>query len=98
MAHTCSFRALLHEYLLPFLMVTWDSHCPCLCLVPFAFQDLHVSQGDVDNSVDMDRFNRNMPELGRKTHQVLQVGVGVCVYVFEVVLDESWRLQHQSLY
>ncbi|XP_016516887.1 pleckstrin homology-like domain family B member 1 isoform X12 [Poecilia formosa] len=35
-------------------------------------QDLHVSQGDVDNSVDMDRFNRNMPELGRKTHQVLQ--------------------------
>ncbi|XP_023207524.1 pleckstrin homology-like domain family B member 1 isoform X5 [Xiphophorus maculatus] len=35
-------------------------------------QDLHVLQGDVDNSVDMDRFNRNMPELGRKTHQVLQ--------------------------
>ncbi|XP_032446232.1 pleckstrin homology-like domain family B member 1 isoform X7 [Xiphophorus hellerii] len=35
-------------------------------------QDLHVSQGDVDNSVDMDRFNRNVPELGRKTHQVLQ--------------------------
>ncbi|XP_054901697.1 pleckstrin homology-like domain family B member 1 isoform X2 [Poeciliopsis prolifica] len=35
-------------------------------------QDLHVSQEDVDNSMDMDRFNRNMPELGRKTHQVLQ--------------------------
>ncbi|XP_047247629.1 pleckstrin homology-like domain family B member 1 isoform X10 [Girardinichthys multiradiatus] len=35
-------------------------------------KDLHVSQGDVDNSVDMDRLNRNMPEFGRQTHQVLQ--------------------------
>uniref|UniRef100_A0A3B4VHM1 Pleckstrin homology-like domain family B member 1 n=1 Tax=Seriola dumerili TaxID=41447 RepID=A0A3B4VHM1_SERDU len=35
-------------------------------------QDLHVSQGDVDNSEDMDRLNRNMPECGRQTHQVLQ--------------------------
>ncbi|XP_056229342.1 pleckstrin homology-like domain family B member 1 isoform X21 [Seriola aureovittata] len=34
--------------------------------------DLHVSQGDVDNSEDMDRLNRNMPECGRQTHQVLQ--------------------------
>ncbi|XP_038548699.1 pleckstrin homology-like domain family B member 1 isoform X2 [Micropterus salmoides] len=36
------------------------------------FKDLHVSQGAVDSSVDMDRLNRNMPECGRKTHQVLQ--------------------------
>ncbi|KAL7401376.1 hypothetical protein ABVT39_027132 [Epinephelus coioides] len=36
------------------------------------FKDLHVSQGPVDNSVDMDRLNRNMPECGRQTHQVLQ--------------------------
>ncbi|XP_045929755.1 pleckstrin homology-like domain family B member 1 isoform X8 [Micropterus dolomieu] len=35
-------------------------------------EDLHVSQGAVDSSVDMDRLNRNMPECGRKTHQVLQ--------------------------
>ncbi|XP_049432831.1 pleckstrin homology-like domain family B member 1 isoform X3 [Epinephelus fuscoguttatus] len=35
-------------------------------------KDLHVSQGAVDNSVDMDRLNRNMPECGRQTHQVLQ--------------------------
>ncbi|XP_047450404.1 pleckstrin homology-like domain family B member 1 isoform X5 [Mugil cephalus] len=37
------------------------------------FQDLHVSQGaGQDSSVDMDRLNRNMPECGRQTHQVLQ--------------------------
>ncbi|XP_051813495.1 pleckstrin homology-like domain family B member 1 isoform X7 [Acanthochromis polyacanthus] len=36
------------------------------------FKDLHVSQGAVDSSVDMDRLNRNMPEVGRQTHQVLQ--------------------------
>ncbi|XP_034557446.1 pleckstrin homology-like domain family B member 1 [Notolabrus celidotus] len=36
-------------------------------------KDLHVSQAAVDNSVDMDRLNRNiMPEFGRQTHQVLQ--------------------------
>ncbi|KAM7413703.1 hypothetical protein PAMA_020877 [Pampus argenteus] len=35
-------------------------------------KDLHVSQGAVDNSVDMDRLNRNMSESGRQTHQVLQ--------------------------
>ncbi|XP_008295117.1 pleckstrin homology-like domain family B member 1 isoform X2 [Stegastes partitus] len=35
-------------------------------------KDLHVSQGAVDSSVDMDRLNRNMPEVGRQTHQVLQ--------------------------
>ncbi|XP_039986779.1 pleckstrin homology-like domain family B member 1 isoform X16 [Xiphias gladius] len=35
-------------------------------------KDLHVSQGDVDSSVDMDRLNRNMPECGQQTHQVLQ--------------------------
>ncbi|XP_071327736.1 pleckstrin homology-like domain family B member 1 isoform X15 [Trachinotus anak] len=34
--------------------------------------DLHVSQGDVDRSEDMDRLNRNMPEYGRQTQQVLQ--------------------------
>ncbi|XP_071327724.1 pleckstrin homology-like domain family B member 1 isoform X4 [Trachinotus anak] len=36
------------------------------------FKDLHVSQGDVDRSEDMDRLNRNMPEYGRQTQQVLQ--------------------------
>ncbi|XP_067449998.1 pleckstrin homology-like domain family B member 1 isoform X8 [Thunnus thynnus] len=35
-------------------------------------KDLHVSQEAVDNPVDMDRLNRNMPESGRQTHQVLQ--------------------------
>ncbi|XP_037630751.1 pleckstrin homology-like domain family B member 1 isoform X2 [Sebastes umbrosus] len=35
-------------------------------------KDLHVSQGAGDSSVDMDRLNRNMPEFGRQTHQVLQ--------------------------
>ncbi|XP_039986780.1 pleckstrin homology-like domain family B member 1 isoform X17 [Xiphias gladius] len=39
---------------------------------PPAQEDLHVSQGDVDSSVDMDRLNRNMPECGQQTHQVLQ--------------------------
>ncbi|MEQ2204228.1 hypothetical protein XENOCAPTIV_010003 [Xenoophorus captivus] len=38
----------------------------------FNVMDLPLSQGDVDNSVDMDRLNRNMPEFGRQTHQVLQ--------------------------
>ncbi|XP_063763824.1 pleckstrin homology-like domain family B member 1 isoform X3 [Eleginops maclovinus] len=35
-------------------------------------QDLHASQGAGDSSMDMDRLNSNMPECGRKTHQVLQ--------------------------
>ncbi|XP_010784583.1 pleckstrin homology-like domain family B member 1 [Notothenia coriiceps] len=35
-------------------------------------QDMHVSQGAGDSSVDMDRLNSNMPEFGRKTHQVLK--------------------------
>uniref|UniRef100_A0A4W6CMK3 Pleckstrin homology-like domain family B member 1 n=1 Tax=Lates calcarifer TaxID=8187 RepID=A0A4W6CMK3_LATCA len=35
-------------------------------------KDLHVSQEALDSSVDMDRLNRNMPECGRQTHQVLQ--------------------------
>ncbi|XP_069577565.1 pleckstrin homology-like domain family B member 1 isoform X1 [Brachyistius frenatus] len=35
-------------------------------------KDLHASQGAVDTSVDMDRLNRNMPECGRQTHQVLR--------------------------
>uniref|UniRef100_A0A668VH62 Pleckstrin homology-like domain family B member 1 n=1 Tax=Oreochromis aureus TaxID=47969 RepID=A0A668VH62_OREAU len=39
---------------------------------PHLHQDLHVSQGAVDSSVDMDRLNRNMPECGQQTHQVLQ--------------------------
>lgn len=34
-----------------------------------------MSQGEVDASMDMDRLNRNMPECGRQTHQVLQVSV-----------------------
>lgn len=38
-----------------------------------------MSQGAVDSSVDMDRLNRNMPECGRQTRQVLQVSVCVCV-------------------
>uniref|UniRef100_A0A3Q3K1Y7 Pleckstrin homology-like domain family B member 1 n=1 Tax=Monopterus albus TaxID=43700 RepID=A0A3Q3K1Y7_MONAL len=36
------------------------------------FKDLHVSQGAVDSSVDMNRLNRNIPECGQPTHQVLQ--------------------------
>ncbi|KAM9853654.1 pleckstrin homology-like domain family B member 1 [Aulostomus maculatus] len=35
-------------------------------------KDLHVSQSAADISEDMDRLNRNMPESGRQTHQVLQ--------------------------
>uniref|UniRef100_A0A3Q3K243 Pleckstrin homology-like domain family B member 1 n=1 Tax=Monopterus albus TaxID=43700 RepID=A0A3Q3K243_MONAL len=35
-------------------------------------KDLHVSQGAVDSSVDMNRLNRNIPECGQPTHQVLQ--------------------------
>ncbi|XP_055022787.1 pleckstrin homology-like domain family B member 1 isoform X11 [Boleophthalmus pectinirostris] len=35
-------------------------------------KDLHVSPGDRDSSVDMDRLNRNMPEYGRTQHQNLQ--------------------------
>ncbi|XP_028275763.1 pleckstrin homology-like domain family B member 1 isoform X4 [Parambassis ranga] len=39
---------------------------------PHLHQELHVSQGALDSSVDMDRLNKNMPECGRQTHQVLQ--------------------------
>ncbi|XP_055751950.1 pleckstrin homology-like domain family B member 1 isoform X11 [Salvelinus fontinalis] len=35
-------------------------------------KDLHVSEGVIDNAVDMDSLNRNLPECGRQTHQVLQ--------------------------
>ncbi|XP_062416978.1 pleckstrin homology-like domain family B member 1 isoform X3 [Pungitius pungitius] len=35
-------------------------------------KDLYVSPGDVDSSVDMDRLNRNLPECGPQTHQVLK--------------------------
>ncbi|KAK2847483.1 hypothetical protein Q5P01_010482 [Channa striata] len=35
-------------------------------------KDSHVSQEAIDTAVDMDRLNRNMPECGRQTHQVLQ--------------------------
>ncbi|KAM9453648.1 pleckstrin homology-like domain family B member 1 isoform 31-T35 [Salvelinus alpinus] len=35
-------------------------------------KDLHVSDGVIDNAVDMDSLNRNLPECGRQTHQVLQ--------------------------
>ncbi|XP_021437986.2 LOW QUALITY PROTEIN: pleckstrin homology-like domain family B member 1 [Oncorhynchus mykiss] len=34
--------------------------------------DPHVSEGVIDNAVDMDSLNRNLPECGRQTHQVLQ--------------------------
>ncbi|XP_035622803.1 pleckstrin homology-like domain family B member 1 isoform X6 [Oncorhynchus keta] len=36
------------------------------------FKDPHVSEGVIDNAVDMDSLNRNLPECGRQTHQVLQ--------------------------
>uniref|UniRef100_A0A3B3Q2S7 Pleckstrin homology-like domain family B member 1 n=1 Tax=Paramormyrops kingsleyae TaxID=1676925 RepID=A0A3B3Q2S7_9TELE len=36
------------------------------------FQDLHASDGSIDDGADMDGLNRNMPENGRQTHQVLQ--------------------------
>ncbi|KAM9318178.1 pleckstrin homology-like domain family B member 1 isoform 2-T2 [Pholidichthys leucotaenia] len=36
------------------------------------FKDLHAPQGAVDSPEDMDRLNRNVPECGRQTHQVLQ--------------------------
>ncbi|KAG7471392.1 hypothetical protein MATL_G00124060 [Megalops atlanticus] len=35
-------------------------------------KDLHASEGVIDNAVDMDRLNRNVPECSRQTHQVLQ--------------------------
>ncbi|XP_009299851.1 pleckstrin homology-like domain family B member 1 isoform X23 [Danio rerio] len=34
--------------------------------------DLNECEEMIDNSVDMDRMNRNVPEQGRQTHQVLQ--------------------------
>ncbi|XP_024300656.1 pleckstrin homology-like domain family B member 1 isoform X7 [Oncorhynchus tshawytscha] len=36
------------------------------------FKDPHVSEGVIDNAIDMDSLNRNLPECGRQTHQVLQ--------------------------
>nr|XP_046169673.1 pleckstrin homology-like domain family B member 1 [Oncorhynchus gorbuscha] len=36
------------------------------------FKDPHVAEGVIDNAVDMDSLNRNLPECGRQTHQVLQ--------------------------
>ncbi|XP_043094492.1 pleckstrin homology-like domain family B member 1 isoform X10 [Puntigrus tetrazona] len=36
------------------------------------FQDLNECHEMIDNSIDMDRLNRNVPEHGRQTHQVLQ--------------------------
>ncbi|XP_066564965.1 pleckstrin homology-like domain family B member 1 isoform X10 [Amia ocellicauda] len=35
-------------------------------------QDPHDSEGVTDNTVTMDSLNRNLPERGRQTHQVLQ--------------------------
>ncbi|XP_029528592.2 pleckstrin homology-like domain family B member 1 isoform X11 [Oncorhynchus nerka] len=35
-------------------------------------KDLHVSEGRIDNAVDMDSLNRNLPERGWQTHKVLQ--------------------------
>lgn len=52
-----------------------------------------MSQEEVDASMDMDRLNRNMPECGRQTHQVLQVSVVhtlcVCVYACVCVSPEE---------
>ncbi|XP_048043697.1 pleckstrin homology-like domain family B member 1 isoform X8 [Megalobrama amblycephala] len=36
------------------------------------FQDLNKCHEVIDNSIDMDSINRNFPEHGRQTHQVLQ--------------------------
>ena len=42
----------------------------CVCCQ----QDIHVSEGVIDNPVDMDSLNRNIPpECVRQSHQVLQV-------------------------
>ncbi|XP_035240054.1 pleckstrin homology-like domain family B member 1 isoform X7 [Anguilla anguilla] len=35
-------------------------------------QDFHDLDGVIDNEVDMDRLNSNIPQCGRQTHQVLQ--------------------------
>ncbi|XP_061639364.1 pleckstrin homology-like domain family B member 1 isoform X16 [Phyllopteryx taeniolatus] len=35
-------------------------------------KDLHVSQGDADISMDMDRLNRNVPESDARAHQMLK--------------------------
>ncbi|XP_061537049.1 pleckstrin homology-like domain family B member 1 isoform X10 [Phycodurus eques] len=35
-------------------------------------KDLHVSQGDPDISMDMDRLNRNVPESDARAHQILK--------------------------
>ncbi|KAM9733477.1 pleckstrin homology-like domain family B member 1 isoform 21-T21 [Menidia menidia] len=35
-------------------------------------KDLHVSHGTVDDSADMDRLNKNIPESPQQTHQLLQ--------------------------
>uniref|UniRef100_A0A8C1I9Y8 Coatomer subunit delta n=1 Tax=Cyprinus carpio TaxID=7962 RepID=A0A8C1I9Y8_CYPCA len=35
-------------------------------------QDLNECHEEIDNSIDMDRLNPNVPEHGRQTHQVLQ--------------------------
>ncbi|XP_048839311.1 pleckstrin homology-like domain family B member 1 isoform X6 [Brienomyrus brachyistius] len=35
-------------------------------------KDLHASDGSIDDGADMDGLNRNVPENGRQTHQVLQ--------------------------
>lgn len=60
-------------------MMTSVTHFSQCC--HFLFQELHVSQGALDSSVDMDRLKRNMPECGRQTHQVLQVSVSAwCVW------------------
>lgn len=36
-------------------------------------QDFHDCDEVIDNAEDMDSLNRNIPECGRQTHQVLQV-------------------------
>ncbi|XP_076833329.1 pleckstrin homology-like domain family B member 1 isoform X9 [Brachyhypopomus gauderio] len=37
-----------------------------------ASQDVHVLEAAMDTPVDMERLNRNLPDHGRQTHQVLQ--------------------------
>lgn len=39
----------------------------------FFLQDPHIIDEVTDNHQDMDSLNRNVPEPGRQTHQVLQV-------------------------
>ncbi|XP_022625016.1 pleckstrin homology-like domain family B member 1 [Seriola dumerili] len=74
LSYSCSVRGVLLNQVHPDRIETQEQLCAmeAMHLLDNWRKDLHVSQGDVDNSEDMDRLNRNMPECGRQTHQVLQ--------------------------